>query len=183
MASIISHKRNSRPHVGYTLDGGGTWRTRRARTFSATTSQSSITVNIHPAIAKGRMTNAVRILAFLPWIPWQPPAEVSERQGFLHPYKIDGGVALTTIYITTARCWYYADSLEKATLLHTIADLLMAEHHGAKIDVRVTPQYRNMAEGLAKEPRALDFAEEAMSARRAESRAAPSLRRSTDGSR
>jgi tripeptide aminopeptidase len=28
--------------------------------------------------------------------------------------------------------------------------------------VRVTPQYRNMAEGLAREPRALAFAEQAM---------------------
>ena len=36
------------------------------------------------------------------------------------------------------------------------------EHPGSRIDVQVTPQYRNMAEGLVKEPRAVDFAEEAM---------------------
>jgi tripeptide aminopeptidase len=50
----------------------------------------------------------------------------------------------------------------KAKLLEGIAQLLMAEHPGASIDVKVTPQYRNMADGLAKEPRAITFAEEAM---------------------
>src|SRR5260370_28789224 len=42
------------------------------------------------------------------------------------------------------------------------ARLIQAEYPKAKIDVRVTPQYRNMADGLAKEPRALPFAETAM---------------------
>jgi tripeptide aminopeptidase len=51
---------------------------------------------------------------------------------------------------------------EKAKLLQNIAFLLMLEYPGAHIDVKVTPQYRNMAEGLVKEPRAVDFAEEAM---------------------
>jgi len=59
---------------------------------------------------------------------------------------------------------------------------LLAEFPQARIDVTVTPQYRNMAEGLKKEPRALAFAEEAM--RRAG--LAPKLtivRGGTDGSR
>ena len=36
------------------------------------------------------------------------------------------------------------------------------EFPAAKIDVTVSPQYRNMADGLSKEPRAVAFAEEAM---------------------
>jgi tripeptide aminopeptidase len=51
---------------------------------------------------------------------------------------------------------------EKAELLHAAARLLQAEYPKAKIEVRVMAQYRNMREGLAKEPRALDFATEAM---------------------
>jgi len=47
-------------------------------------------------------------------------------------------------------------------LLRTAARLLAAEYPKAKIDVNVTPQYRNMADGLMKEPRAVAFAEEAM---------------------
>jgi tripeptide aminopeptidase len=40
--------------------------------------------------------------------------------------------------------------------------LLAAEYPGASIDVEVTPQYRNMVEGLAKERRAVPYAEQAM---------------------
>jgi tripeptide aminopeptidase len=51
---------------------------------------------------------------------------------------------------------------EQAELLRGVARLLEAEYPRAWIEVQVTPQYRNMADGLAKEPRALTFAEEAM---------------------
>jgi len=51
---------------------------------------------------------------------------------------------------------------EKAELLRQIARPLEAEHPRAKIEIEVTPQYRNMADGLRKEPRAVAYAEEAM---------------------
>jgi tripeptide aminopeptidase len=59
-------------HVGYTLDGSGTGEI-DGETFSADLAVVTITgVNIHPAIAKGRMINAVRIAgAFLDRMPWK----------------------------------------------------------------------------------------------------------------
>ena len=151
-------------HVGYTLDGGGTGEI-DGETFSADLAVVTITgVNIHPAIAKGRMINAVRLAgAFLDRMPWQTlsPESTSDREGFLHPYKIDGGVGSVTIRILL-RDFATPRLLDKAKLLQSIVDRLMAEHPGARIDVKVTPQYRNMAEGLVKEPRAVDFAEAAM---------------------
>ncbi|MSU80270.1 MAG: peptidase T [Gemmataceae bacterium] len=151
-------------HVGYTLDGGGTGEI-DGETFSADLAVVTITgVNIHPAIAKGRMVNAVRIAgAFIERLPWQSlaPEVTSERQGFLHPYKIESGVAACTLRILL-RDFDTPKLADKAALLRNIATLLMAEHPNARIDVKVTPQYRNMAEGLVKEPRAVDFAEEAM---------------------
>jgi tripeptide aminopeptidase len=51
---------------------------------------------------------------------------------------------------------------ERADLLRAIARTITAEYPQARIDVKVTPQYRNMADGLAKEPRALKYAQEAM---------------------
>jgi tripeptide aminopeptidase len=150
--------------VGYTLDGGGTGEI-DGETFSADLAIVTITgVNIHPAIAKGRMVNAVRIAgAFLERMPWKElsPETTSDRAGFLHPYKIDGGVASASIRILL-RDFDTPQLAVKARMLQLIAEVLMTEHPGAKIDVKVTPQYRNMADGLAKEPRALDFAEEAM---------------------
>jgi tripeptide aminopeptidase len=70
----------------------------------------------------------------------------------------------------------------KAQLLRKAAALLQAEHPRARIVVKVTAQYRNMAEGLKKEPRALQFAEEAMRRTGVEPKRTI-VRGGTDGSR
>ena len=93
-------------HVGYTLDGAGVGEI-DGETFSADLAVVTITgINIHPAIAKGRMVNAVRIAGeFLERMPRQvlAPEATCDRQGFLHPYKIDGGVAAVDAADSPAR--------------------------------------------------------------------------------
>ncbi|MFO0864689.1 MAG: peptidase T [Gemmataceae bacterium] len=150
--------------VGYTLDGGATGEI-DYETFSADLAIVKITgVNLHPAIAKGAMVNAVRIagdfIARMPWLTLSPET-TADRDGFLHPYTIEGGVASVTLRILL-RDFDTAKLKEKADLLETIAVSLRAEHPKAKIEVEVKAQYRNMADGLRKEPRSLDLAEEAM---------------------
>src|SRR5262249_55476160 len=120
---------------------------------------------------------------FLERLPRQvlTPETTAEREGFLHPYRIEGGVAEVTLRIllrdfTTARL------AEKAEMLGAVARLLQTDYPAARVDVRITPQYRNMAEGLAKEPRALTFAEEAMRRAGVEPRRTI-VRGGTDGSR
>ncbi len=171
-------------HVGYTLDGGGQGEI-DVETFSADLATITITgVNIHPAIAKGRMVNAVRLAgALLERLPWltQAPETTDGRQGFLHPYRIEGGVGSVTMKVLL-RDFDTPRLAERARLLEDIARLVREEHPAARIDVQVTPQYRNLADGLAKEPRAVALAEEAM--RRAG--VAPRrtiVRGGTDGSR
>jgi tripeptide aminopeptidase len=170
--------------VGYTLDGGGTGEI-DGETFSADLAVVTITgINIHPAIAKGNMVNAIRLAgAFVERLPWQAlsPETTSGREGFLHPYRIEGGVAQTTIRILL-RDFETAKLKERAELLRMLAGLLMAEHPRARIEVSVTPQYRNMAEGLSREPRALTFAETAMRRAGLEPRRTI-VRGGTDGSR
>jgi tripeptide aminopeptidase len=70
----------------------------------------------------------------------------------------------------------------RAELLRGIARTIVAEYPSAKIDVQITEQYRNMADGLVKEPRAVAFAQEAMKRAGVESRLAI-IRGGTDGSR
>jgi tripeptide aminopeptidase len=83
-----------------------------------------------------------------------------DRQGFLHPYTIDGGVAEVRIKILLRD--FQTDKLaELARLLHRTRQETLASCPGCAIDVTVTPQYRNMAEGLLREPRAVTYAEEA----------------------
>jgi tripeptide aminopeptidase len=170
--------------VGYTLDGGGQGEI-DGETFSADLAVVTIRgVNIHPSIAKGRMINAMRLAGlFLDRLPrlGQSPETTTDREGFLHPYRIDGGVAEVTLRILL-RDFDTLRLADRAELLHAIARTITADYPQALIDVRVTPQYRNMADGLKKEPRALAFAEEAM--RRAGLQPKLTLvRGGTDGSR
>src|SRR5262249_49076189 len=151
-------------HVAYTLDGGGQGEI-DVETFSADLAVVTITgVNIHTSIAKGKMVNAIRLAGmFLERLPRQvlPPETTAEREGFLHPYRIEGGVAEVTLRILL-RDFTTAKLAEEADMLRAVARLLQTECPAARVVVRITPQYRNMAEGLAKEPRALTFAEDAM---------------------
>ena len=71
---------------------------------------------------------------------------------------------------------------EQAQLLRTVAQTITAEYPQSSIDVAITPQYRNMADGLAREPRALAFAEQAMRKAGLEPRLTI-VRGGTDGSR
>jgi tripeptide aminopeptidase len=150
--------------VAYTLDGGGVGEI-DVETFSADLAVVTITgVNIHPGLAKGAMVNAVRLAGeFLGQLPATElsPETTEGRQGFLHPYRIEGGVASATMRILV-RGFDGEELASHARRLHAIAETLGSKYPRAKFEVAITPQYRNMAEGLAKEPRAADLAEEAM---------------------
>jgi tripeptide aminopeptidase len=170
--------------VAYTLDGGGVGEI-DGETFSADLAVVTVTgVNVHPGIAKDRMVNAVRLAArYLDFLPRlrQTPETTADREGFLHPYRIEGGVAEVTLR-TLLRDFETARLAERAELLRAAGRLLTAEFPQARVDVQITAQYRNMAEGLAKEPRALTFAEEAMRRAHVEPKRTI-VRGGTDGSR
>ena len=86
----------------YTLDGQGSDLI-DVETFSADLAEVTIRgVNIHPSIAKGRMINAVRAAArFLEQLPRDrlSPETTEDRQGFLHPYQISGGVGEVKLHV------------------------------------------------------------------------------------
>lgn len=134
-------------------------------TWSANLATVTITgKNIHPGFAKGRMTNAIRLAGqFLEHMPWHrlAPETTEGRDGFLHPYVIDGGVPEVRIKVLL-RTFATAELEQQADVLRAIAKTLMVEHPAAVIKVEVTEQYRNMKEYLAKEPRAEKLAEQAI---------------------
>ncbi len=82
--------------VCYTLDGSGRDEI-DAETFSADMAHVTIEgINIHPSIAKDRMVNAIRAAGyFLEQLPRHTlaPEKTDGRDGFLHPYTIEGLVA------------------------------------------------------------------------------------------
>ena len=168
----------------YTLDGEGQGEIEN-ETFSADLATVTITgVNIHPGLATGRMVNAIRLAGqFLSRLPWHrlAPETTAKRDGFLHPYTIEGGVPEVKIKILL-RSFVTAELAEQAKLLETIAATLAAEHPKAKVQVEVKKQYRNMIEALAKEPRAVKLAEAAIKRVGITPKFA-SIRGGTDGSR
>lgn len=148
--------------VCYTLDGSGRDEI-DVETFSADLATVSVLgVNIHPSIGKGRMINAGRVAAdFLARLPRELSPEATEgREGFIHPYQFTGGVAEVKLAILL-RDFETPALAEQARLLRATAEATLADWPGAKIEVDVEPQYRNMAEGLRREPRSVAFAEEA----------------------
>jgi tripeptide aminopeptidase len=148
--------------AAYTLDGAGAGEI-DTETFSADLATISVRgVNIHPSIAKGRMVNSLRAAGrLLDRLPRDQSPETTEgREGFLHPYVIDGGVAETTIRVLL-RDFDTAGLTTKAELLRRLAAEIEQELPEIRVNVAIKKQYRNMAEGLDGEPRAVRLAEEA----------------------
>jgi tripeptide aminopeptidase len=168
---------------GYTLDSEGCGRI-DSETFSADLAIVKVTgVNTHPSIGKGAMVNAVRILSdFISRMPTDrlSPETTDGRDGFLHPYQISGGVASASARIIL-RDFETATLADHARLLERIAEELRTKHPRARIEVKIHKQYRNMRDGLPKEPRALAKAIDAVKAAGLEPELSQ-IRGGTDGS-
>jgi len=170
--------------VCYTVDGHGSNEI-DVETFSAETAEVTLRgVNIHPSIAKGRMTNALRVAAdFLARLPRDrlAPEATDMRDGFIHPLEISGGVGEVKIRLLlrdfeTARLESHAQVLRQA------ADATLLEFPAARIDFDITRTYLNMADGLRCEPRAVSYAEKALT-RLGRTAQKTIVRGGTDGSR
>lgn len=149
--------------VCYTLDGQGA-DTVDVETFSADLAAVTVRgVNVHPGVAKGVMVNAIRAAAdFIARLPRGAAPETTDgRQGFLHPYDLRGGVAEVKMQVLL-RDFRSAALADWAGEIRRAAEATQREFPGVQIQVDVTPQYRNMSEGLAREPRAVEYAEEAL---------------------
>ena len=126
--------------AAYTVDGGQANEI-DVETFSADLATITIRgVNIHPSIAKDRMV------------------KTAGRDGFIHPYSLSGGVAEVTIHLIL-RDFETAQLAQQQQLLHSLCEQLGQENPEVTIDVSVIPQYRNMAAGLSREPRAVAYAQ------------------------
>jgi tripeptide aminopeptidase len=170
--------------VCYTLDGNGSEEI-DVETFSAETAEVTLRgVNIHPSIAKGRMTNALRVAAaFLTRLPRDrlAPEATDGREGFIHPMEIRGGVGEVKIRFLL-RDFQTPRLEDHAQVLRQAADATLAEFPGAGFDMAITRSYLNMADGLVREPRAVFYAEKALQ-RLGRTAKKTIVRGGTDGSR
>ena len=146
----------------YNFDGGGQGDI-DIETFSADMAVVTFAgVKIHPAIAKDKMVSAIRAMGmFLAELPADlSPERTDGRDGFLHPYVVEGGVAEAKLKILI-RDFDTAKLSQHAAVLQAAADKVRQAIAGIEVDIQVVQQYRNMADGLGKEPRAVEYAVEA----------------------
>ncbi len=168
----------------YTVDGE-TLGQIEIETFSADTMVLTFQgFNTHPGFAKGRMINAIKVAAdFIGRLPEDSlsPETTEGYEGYVHPYVVDAGVDRTTVRVLV-RDFVSSGLTEKEDLLRRLAEQVVAQHPGSRLEVEVEQSYRNMKEVLSRHPRVADHAREAIRRAGLEPRESP-VRGGTDGSR
>jgi len=168
----------------YTLDGGS-----RGEVESESFSADLMTVtfhgfNTHPGYAKGTMINAIKVAAA--FVHRLPSAELSPettdgRDGFIHPYVQQSGVDKTIVKLIV-RDFETAGLAAKEALVERIAREAAAAFPGARVDIAVDQQYRNMRAVLDGRPEIVEHAHEAIRRCGLDVKT-KSIRGGTDGSR
>jgi tripeptide aminopeptidase len=167
----------------YTLDGS-TLGELQDETFTG--SEVIVTihgVDVHPGFATGKLVNAAklagRVLAALP-DDGLAPETTSDREGFIHPYEIEGNAGKATIR-AIARDFEDERRDAHAALLARTAEEVVATAPGARVEVSTREQYPNMRRHLEAFPDVVAKAEEAIAAEGIELIRTP-IRGGTDGS-
>lgn len=149
--------------VAYTMDGG-----RRGEVECETFCADSAIVtfvgrDIHPGYAKDKMIPSVKVAgAFLALLPREgAPETTSGREGYIHPIAIKGNCSETEVTLLI-RDFELAELKPKADRIRAWAEQACARWPGSSCRVEIKEYYRNMKYDIAREPRALDYALEAV---------------------
>jgi tripeptide aminopeptidase len=150
--------------VAYTLDGTGLGDL-EIETFSAKSMRVTIRgLSVHPGSAKGKLVNAVKLAAEL--VASLPPDRLSpetteEREGYVHPHRISGGVEETIVDFIIRD--HDDDLLEQHTeLLRELAGRLTEREPRARVEIEVLDSYRNMRRFIEGTPQVVENALEAI---------------------
>ena len=147
----------------YTLDGAEVGQI-DDETFAASEVRVRIEGHsVHPGTSKAKMVNSIKLAAsLLEKLPKDrlSPETTEAREGFIHPARIAGGTAETTITFIV-RDFEPAKLAEHEQLIRDLADSVVREEPRARVKVEVDDSYRNMKEFLDARPRILDAADEA----------------------
>ncbi len=169
--------------VAYTVDGDTPGELNK-ETFSA--NSAVITVhgrNIHPGTAKNIMVNSIRALAdIVVRMPRDIAPETTEGyEPYIHPHLISGEEEKSTLKILLRDFNTAGLDVLKKKLEDIIAEV-QPLHPKARIELQIIESYRNMREGVEKDPRVLDCLWEAAKRAGLEPQWVP-IRGGTDGSK
>jgi len=150
--------------LAYTIDGESAGQV-EDETFCADSVTITVQgINVHPGYARGRMVNAIKIASeLIAGLPRDSasPETTSDREGFVHPMTLNGGVEKTTLkFIVRDFTVEGLESLER--MLKKLADEVARRFPGARLDFKVEESYRNMKFKLDEQPRVMEYALEAV---------------------
>jgi len=146
----------------YTLDGGPLGEI-EYETFNAFSAILTIKgFGVHPGYAKGKLINAIRILAdFLQRLPADmAPETTEEREGYIHPYIVEGQAEVVKVRILL-RDFEMGGIDKQKEILQGLVEELRGAHPKAGFDMEIKESYRNMRYKIEAEPRLVEYAEEA----------------------
>jgi tripeptide aminopeptidase len=168
----------------YTIDGE-TLGSIEDETFSADGAKLIIKgVSAHPGFAKGKMENAVKILAaVLAALPQDhlSPESTSGRQGFIHPVGFSGQAEQAEAQFIIRDFDEEALKTHEQLLEKTVKAVLK-DYPNSTYEWMVTEQYRNMKKVLDKHPQLMEYGIAAIE-RAGLTAKRRSIRGGTDGSR
>jgi tripeptide aminopeptidase len=138
--------------------------------------------NTHPGYAKDRLINAIKVAAdFIGHLPREMSPEATDGyDGFVHPYVLQGGSEQANVRFIV-RDFKTAALKEKEEMIERLA-LEAAARYGARVEVSIEEQYRNMREVLDRHPHVVEYAREAIRRAGVAVRERP-IRGGTDGSK
>ena len=168
--------------VAYTMDGGERGSIEGETYCADSAIVKFIGRDIHPGYAKDIMVPSIKVAGeFLSMLPRDlAPETTCDMQGYLHPISITGNTSSTEVAVLLRD--FDVDELgPKAELVKEIANAACSKWPGSSVEVEIKQYYRNMKYDLAKEPRAIDYAMEAIKRTGIEP-ALGSIRGGTDGS-
>jgi tripeptide aminopeptidase len=169
---------------GYTLDGGPLGSI-EDETFSADAMTFTFNgISAHPGYAKGKMVHAIKVAAhfvdLLPKDSWSPET-TKDREGFVHPTSISGGLESATVSFII-RDHQTSKLAEYENRLKELAEEAISAFPGSLMEFKVVEQYRNMKEILETVPFVNEYAVQAIQKAGIEPRKMI-IRGGTDGSR
>jgi tripeptide aminopeptidase len=166
----------------YTMDGSSRGEL-EFESFSADAmTLTFVGFNTHPGYAKNRLINAVKVAAdFINRLPREMSPEATDGyEGFVHPYVVQGGGEKASVRFIV-RDFRTAALKDKEEMLERLARDA-ASRYGARVEISIEEQYRNMREVLAAHPHVVDYAREAIRRAGIPVRERP-IRGGTDGSK
>jgi tripeptide aminopeptidase len=167
----------------YTLDGSEIGEL-QDETFSAIEAILTVRgVDVHPGQATGKLVSALRLAArIVAALPADlAPETTSGREGFIHPYAFSGTVAEATIR-AIVRDFDDRKLDAHVELLRRAAQQVVDTAPGARLNIELREQYRNMHRYIEAVPQVTDAAEAAIRQEGVEP-VRNAIRGGTDGSR